>query len=466
MNQFKSYLSHPASLAVAAMLVLAVSGCDPDKLLTVEDPSVATPESLQDPSALPVLRAGALSDFQVAYSGPGDDGQVSLSALFTDELFNAETFPTRQEVDQRLNIQETNGTLEGLFRNLQRARASAERASEAYASLNGNAREHAEVLSLAGFTYILAGENYCSGVPFSRLTDAGTTEYGQPLPRDSIFQRALAAFTQAAAKVTDTLPVSVRIANLAKVGRGRALLNLGRYADASAAVQGVPADFRYDIESSDNSGRQQNGLFALVDLGRRYTMSDAEGGNGLDFLSARDPRAPYIRLSGTAGVGFAAEIPLFRQRKYASRSAATPLANGVEAKLIIAEALLKAGDATFIDTLNALRASTSLMADPSFGTPLAPLVDPGTPTAREDLLFRERAFWLFLTSHRMGDLRRLVRQYGRAQASVYPTGGWRASFLSAGVVSRSGSYGTDVNFPIPFDERNNPNFKGCLDRNA
>jgi hypothetical protein len=29
-----------------------------------------------------------------------------------------------------------------------------------------------------------------------------------------------------------------------------------------------------------------------------------------------------------------------------------------------------------------------------------------------------------------------------------------------------GTYGPDVNFPIPFDEQNNPNFTQCLDRNA
>jgi len=44
---------------------------------------------------------------------------------------------------------------------------------------------------------------------------------------------------------------------------------------------------------------------------------------------------------------------------------------------------------------------------------LAALTDPGTAEARVDLLFRERAFWFFLTGHRQGDLRRLIRQYGR-----------------------------------------------------
>ena len=93
---------------------------------------------------------------------------------------------------------------------------------------------------------------------------------------------------------------------------------------------------------------------------------------------------------------------------------------------------------------------------------------PATQDAARDRLFRERAFWLFGTSHRLGDLRRLVRQYGRPASSVFPSG----NYLSNG---RTGTYGTDVNLPIPIDEGNNPNtprtgdripLKGCLDRNA
>ena len=48
-------------------------------------------------------------------------------------------------------------------------------------------------------------------------------------------------------------------------------------------------------------------------------------------------------------------------------------------------------------------------------TTLAALADPGTPAAREDLMFRERAFWLFGTGHRLGDMRRMIRQYGRGR---------------------------------------------------
>jgi hypothetical protein len=76
--------------------------------------------------------------------------------------------------------------------------------------------------------------------------------------------------------------------------------------------------------------------------------------------------------------------------------------------------------------------------------------------ARTNLLFRERAFWLWGTAHRLGDLRRLIRQYSRAQNTVFPTGEYH----------KGGEYGTDVNFPVSSDERNNPKFTGCIDRDA
>jgi hypothetical protein len=73
-----------------------------------------------------------------------------------------------------------------------------------------------------------------------------------------------------------------------------------------------------------------------------------------------------------------------------------------------------------------------------------------------DLLFSERAFWMFATGHRLGDMRRLIRQYSRSAEDVFPSG----TYL------KGGSYGTDVNLPMPQEEGNNPNFAGCLDRNA
>jgi hypothetical protein len=87
---------------------------------------------------------------------------------------------------------------------------------------------------------------------------------------------------------------------------------------------------------------------------------------------------------------------------------------------------------------------------------MAPLADPGSFGLRVDLLFRERAFWLFLTGHRQSDLRRLVRQYSRSPSNVFPVGKYKDGL----------PYGSDVTFPIGTDDGQNPNFRGCLDRGA
>ena len=121
--------------------------------------------------------------------------------------------------------------------------------------------------------------------------------------------------------------------------------------------------------------------------------------------------------------------------------------------MITAEVQLHQGDyPAWLTTLNTLRQNGGVAG-------LAALTDPGaTPetAARTNLMFRERAFWLFGTGHRIGDLRRLARQYGRASETVFPTGTY----------FKGGLYGTDVNIPVPFEERNNPNFHGCLNREA
>ena len=72
--------------------------------------------------------------------------------------------------------------------------------------------------------------------------------------------------------------------------------------------------------------------------------------------------------------------------------------------------------------------------------------------------FRERAFTLFGRGTRVGDMRRLIRQYNRTEDNVFPTG----KFHKAG----GASYGTDVNLPVTDNERQNPNFAGCLDRKS
>ena len=427
--------------AVAAT-AFALAACD----LNVSDPSVVRPDQLESEASLPTLFGGATGDFAVAYGGDanaGDEGIILAGGMRADEFLNLDTFTTRQEIDQG-RIQEDNSSNALVFRALQRARVSAERAAERYVTANSNDARRSEARSLAGFTYVLLGENYCSGIPFTTYGEDGSFRFGAPLTTLQVFDTALQRFTTALTE--GQAARDARAQNLARVGRGRALLDLGRFAEAAAAVQDVPLDFTYDLEFSTNTERQGNAVYYLNIINNRFGVADVEGQNGLPFVSADDPRLP---TEDTGDVGLDGETPLIFQLKYPTRTSNIPVATGIEAALIRAESRLQANDAAGLVTqLNALRAAAGL------GRITETAASPRR--ALEDVLFRERAFWLFGTAHRLGDLRRLLRApYNRSFATVFPTG----AYFKGG-----GNYGNEANLPIPFDERNNPNFTGCQNR--
>lgn len=448
----------PRLLGLGTLAALGLAACDTDSLLEVEDPEFATPESLSNPNAIPTLIAGAIGDFQISYSGEGGDALLSSVAVFTDEFYSSDTFITRTALDQR-DLQPTaqGNTSDGAFNSLQRARRALKDAAEVVANVGGATDPRiTQLRALEGYTYIALGENFCSGVPFSNVVN-GQREQGKPLATQQIFEEAIARYDAALAINAND--------NLARVGKARALLNLGRFDDAAAAARDVPRSFVYFIEHSANSPRQQNPIFALQANGR-YSVSNDEGGSGnpygtpttdgegLSFREPADPRLPY----SAPRPGFDATIPVYSNLRYPGFGANVPLATGVEAQLIQAEAALRANrTAEFLSILNALRADVrTLMAviAPSaeypagFPRTLAPLTDPGTAAGRVDLLFQERGMWLYNTAHRLGDLRRLVRQYNRPQETVFPSGRY----------FKGGFYGDDVTLPVPFDEANNSEF--------
>jgi hypothetical protein len=419
--------------------------CSPEKVLDVQDPDIIDPENANSPSGAIALHAGAIGEFSFAIVGDngGTEGQILVGGLMTDEYLHSGTFPTRLEYEQRKAL-EDNGTLTGVFRNLQRARwLSEEAVSRLRAYAPTPASRVAEMFALAGLTYVFAAETYCSGVPFS--DPDGTPPLGIPLTTTQILDTAIARFDSSLAVTADS---SAAIRNLARVGRARALLNKGDFAGASAAVTGVPDNFVYNTTHTTTTGRQQNGVHVFNWLSERWSVADTQGINGLNFRSANDPRVVATRDPNGAGVGFDAATPQWNLQKFPARTTPVPIASGLEARLIEAEALLASNPGGWLAALNTIRSTRD--------TTLAALADPGTQVGREDLHFRERAFWLFATGHRLGDLRRLIRQYNRTEDGVFPTG----------LHFKGGLYGDDVNLPVPFSERNNPNFTGCINRGA
>jgi starch-binding outer membrane protein, SusD/RagB family len=466
-----------APLTLAAALALPLAGCSLDSVLEVSDPDVATQDRIRDPANVGALRSGALADFMVAYGGNtlgggATEGIVLTSGLLGDEFYVSDTFGTRREVDER-RITEENAGLTTVFRNLHRARRAAEVASEMYAQNSPNTAAHAEVTSLAAYTYQMFAENYCSGVPISRLDAQNQLEHGDPWTTQQLNEQALARFTEALAIADAANNATQR--NLARIGRGRVLLTMGRFDEAAAAVAAVPTSFTYNLEFSDNTARQNNGIWGLTHNRRGYGVAHNEGGNGLPYRqgnsldrSSQDPRVQYQRTNAAA---IDAPYAHFWQMKYTERGAAVPLATGLEARLIEAEAALRANNlVTFLAKHNELRATR---------TDLAPLtlaaVNALSATERVNLHFQERAFWLWLTGQRLSDMRRLIRQYDRPAETVFPTGPYGrplhpqggTAVPDASIQFRfQGTYGTDVNLPVPFDEQNNPNFTGCINRNA
>ncbi len=430
---------------VAVALAFPFTSCD--ELLDVTDPDRVNPETLEDPATIDIVVAGAIGDFAVAYSGAGNDRLLSTTALITDEFFSTGTFTTRTATDRRIQQTPANGnTSDAAYTWLQRARRALMLAADKVAAHpdkgQGDA-DFAELMALQGYAYLALGEAYCAYVPIADDEQPDPAD-GPPRTSAELFQEALPLFDAAGGT------------NLARIGKARALMDVGNYSGAAAEVSAVPTDWNYFIEHSDTDGRENNPFYNLQSNGR-YSLSHLEGGNttGAPFRGAgagddpasADPRIPWMEdLAG----GFDPQFRLFIQLKYPYRDSDVILASGIEARLIEAEAALESGG-NWLAILNALRADVeNLMSaqidDYSVANPvLADLTDPGTADARVDLLFQERALWLFGTGHRLGDLRRLINQYGRTEGQVYPSGDYH----------KGGAHGSDVVFPVDFDEANN-----------
>ncbi len=428
-----------ARMAGSLVLLTAIaSGCSKTDILHPDTPDVIPPENLETPEGLQALYTGAVSDLVVASSGA--TGVIIFAGLFTDELMHSSTPPAVREWDLRavlatnsvatggVNVSANPPVWGGPFIALQRARTALEGAAR---RLPANDARTGETWALAGMSYIMLGELWCSGTPVSERDPV--VELGTPLTTAQLFDRAIERLTSAAANTGG----NARVQSLAAVLRGRALLNQGQFAQAAAAVAAVPTSFNYEFIHAAPPARQTNQiqLNAASDI---YSVPDREGTNGLPFASANDPRVPVTATGASRNDGV---TPMVVAKKYPGIDSPVSVVTGVEARLIEAEAALQANNTgLWLSKLNDARATVA---------GLAPLTDPGTAAARVDLTFSERGFWLYLTAHRLGDLRRLVRQYGRAKESVYPTGAYHKQGLTRG---------GQATLIVPQPEENNPNY--------
>lgn len=458
-----------AAVGVLALgLTLGLSACD--EVFRVTDPDRVNTETLSSEAALAILVASAIGEFSIAYSGGrgpgsgGGDAFVSTTGTFTDELMGAGTFTGRTAMDRRdwLSVGLSGNTSDVAYRNLHQARRAALFAQRQLDEIEGTrGADWALMRAMEAYIYVSFGEFFCGAVPFTELDETGVPVEASlaPVSTSEMFTRAITRFDEAIG-ADGTL-------HMARLGKARAQLALGQVSAAASTVASVPTSYQYFIEHSTNSRRQNNGMEGLFDIGR-YTQADIEGVNGLPFRSANDMRTPFILRGSDGDFGFDFTTLEYRSLKYPKKESSLVLADGVAARLIEAEAAMSTNFGASLTILNDLRADAQAIMESrivgfanleaDFGAfgfvtqpALAPLTDPGTADARLDMIMSERAFWLYLTGHRQGDMRRLVVNYGRAVNSVYPTGTYMRERVG-------GVYGNDVLAPIDFEEANNPQF--------
>jgi hypothetical protein len=420
---------HRLRRTTALFLLVTIGGCS--DVTRVSQPGVVSSANFNNPTGANILRNQAVVAFHYAYAL-----QVFASGLITDEFTatpsnESLTLPDSRHISATVQIYPYNV--------LSSTRVDALTALPVLEQYSPDSTlQIAGLFAALGFTEVMLSEDMCSGVP-TAIVSSGVATYGPNLTSAQLLALGLSHFDSSLAHAAR----NDSLTNLDVIGKARALLDSGDFADAATVVASVPVTYSYPLQF-DTIQSAVNPIYSAINLGTSggATVSDREGENGIDFISGQDPRSATDSLGeGIWGV-----------HSYGYSSAPIPLATGIEAQLIVAEADLHAGNVTaWVSILNGLR-NTAI-------TPSLPNLPPDSTTTasaalRLEVMFRERALWLFATGHRQGDLRRLVRQYGLLVDAVFPTGPYHGG---------PQTYGEDVTY-VPYNENFNPGYTGCSNR--
>jgi hypothetical protein len=454
--------------SAAVVLVIASASlvaCNAkEQLLSPQQPSVITPGNVTSATAADELYAGALDRWKRGMNGGGGNTEAlwNWEALFTDELRSADTFSQRNDADQR-NLATNDGVLTPIYRAVQQARGRARDAINSLLAYDPSTlgKQHVgEMFVVMGYVEMAMSGVFCNGVPFGETVN-GVPQYTKPLTNAEGSRLAIAHIDSGLPYLTGTDAATLNIKYLALVTKARAQVDLADFAGAATTVASVPTNFQYNFTYSQTTF--DNEWWVMGPSVKRYTAGDSldVAGrifNAIPFAQLNDPRVSVTDTKSTAEDN----TSNFFQINNWGRDDPIPVATGIDARLIEAEALLQppAPDISGMMTiLNNLRTSAQTIGIFKIPAMTALPIPPDLPSAT-DVFFREKALWQYERGYRMDDLRRLVRQYKRPQETVFPAG----NFTRNG--TPSGKFGTQVAFPVVDDEKSNPNFTGCLDTNA
>jgi starch-binding outer membrane protein, SusD/RagB family len=416
----RSPLGTSKALLLIPVLLMALPACDAlDSLLSVEAPGDVEEQDLETPASANVLVAGAVADFECALAH-----YTVAGGLIGSELTDAQQTAAQWDFDRRTITAEGGwyatsscSARLGAYTPISTARWFADYTREKLEAWTDEEVANRQGLiatthAYSGYSMVLMGEGFCSAA----------FDAGPELSRDEIFELAVERFTSAIQEATASGDTQIRL--MALVGRARALLNLGRLAEAADDARGVPEGFVKYANYSTESSRSENNVFVMINRSGFASVYDAF--RGVEVAGVPDTRVDVV---DTGETGPNNQTVIWAQQKYPTAGSNIPIARWAEAQLIIAEA---EGGQTAVGIINELRDRAGL---PPFSS--------DDETEIRNQVIEERQRELFLESHHLGDLIRYDLPLDPAPGTPFVNGG---------------VYGDLRCMPLPDVERlNNPN---------
>ena len=408
----------------AVLTIGAVTACSNfDRLLTVQTPSRLAEESFLVPANAALISASAVADYECALGG-----YAVASGLAGGEFVETTQTAARWSYDRRntLAVDATYSTAGcdgiGVYTPINTARYTNDQAVQKLeswtdAQVVGRQRLIALNSAMAGYSLLLLGEGFCECV----------INVGGLLTSAQAFDSAEVRFTKAITAATAVNDQA--ILNLALVGRARARINRNNKPGAAEDAVRVPANFVYNATADASIGKRNNRVFQQNN--QSFSVTVAPEYRALTWNGTPDPRVPTTNANRLASDQVNS---LWTQGKFTSLTASYPIATGIEAQLILAEAR---GGTDAITILNTLRARTGVAL---------PALTAGESADVTAAIVEERRRELYALGNRWFDMKRFNVPQVPAVGVLY---------------SKGGVYGDQRCWPLPDVERlANPNLGG------
>jgi hypothetical protein len=400
--------------AIAAAIAWPLTACSMD----VSNPGIIDASTFDPVADARILSMSAQQNFYAIYAD-----FINASALYSGEVWTGAVRQESNDIGRRA-IVDTNIDLNGSFwAPLQLVISTNNQVVDVLREApDFETNIHVARSSMwAGFALTLMAETFCQGV----------IAVGPPLTPEQTLDSAIVRFQRAITNASAlTGAEAAKILNASRVGLARAFLQKGDLANAIQTASAVPAAFVANavyVDDPQSRGRTSNDVFT-TSVGTGQIVAG-------DYRAIDDPRVPFVDAGINAQDG---RNRLFRQRKYTTFADPIPVASGLEARYIAAEAQLKQGDTgPALALIDERREAGDQDAFTGTGSDaiLAELMDQ-----------RARDFWL--EAKHLGDL---LRNPG-AGAFVPPAG-------SPFYKPEQGDFGPLTCLEVPFVEKaNNPNF--------